>query len=393
MKLNFLDYKITFFLVLSLFFKISLSQTFDENNLGANRTELYLKDLVNKNVAVVGNHSSLIFNNGKYVHLIDSLLALNINVIKVFSPEHGFRGEADAGEKIKDNIDNKTGLKIISLYGSNKKPTKNQLNDVDILIFDIQDVGARFYTYISTLHYVMEAAAENNIKLIVLDRPNPNGHYVDGPVRKKNLKSFIGMHAVPIVHGMTIGEYATMVNNEGWLKNSIYCDLRIIKMKNYSRNMIYDTPLKPSPNLPNRKSINLYPSLCLFEGTNVSIGRGTNQQFQVIGNPSWTKYEYTFTPKSMPGAKFPKHLNTLCYGLDLRDSKELSEINLEWILEAYKISNEKKTFFKDSFDLLAGNYELKQQIIDGKSENQIRESWTKELSDFKKIRSKYLKYN
>ena len=361
--------------------------------MGANRTELYLKDLVNKNVAVVGNHSSLIFNNGKYVHLIDSLLTLNINLIKVFSPEHGFRGEADAGEKIKDNIDNKTGLKIISLYGSNKKPTKNQLDDIDILIFDIQDVGARFYTYISTLHYVMEAAAENNIKLIVLDRPNPNGHYVDGPVRKKDLKSFIGMHAVPIVHGMTIGEYAKMVNNEGWLKNSIYCDLRIIKMKNYSRNMIYDTPLKPSPNLPNRKSINLYPSLCLFEGTNVSVGRGTNQQFQVIGNPSWTNYEYKFTPKSMPGAKFPKHLNTLCYGLDLRDSKKLSKINLEWILEAYKISNEKKTFFKESFDLLAGNYELKQQIIDGKSENQIRESWTEELSDFKKIRSKYLIYN
>lgn len=262
-----------------------------------------------------------------------------------------------------------------------------------MLVFDIQDVGARFYTYISTLHYVMEAAAENNIKLIVLDRPNPNGHYVDGPVRKLELKSFIGMHPVPIVHGMTIGEYALMVNNEGWLNNKVKCDLEIIQMKNYNRYLNYNLPVKPSPNLPNQKSINLYPSLCLFEGTNVSIGRGTNLQFQTIGHPNWKNYYFTFTPKSMPGAKHPKHINSKCYGLDLRKHKKLSEINLKWLILAYKNSKNKTSFFLESFDKLAGTYELKKQIIGGKTEKQIKKSWIGDLEKFNAVRAKYLLYD
>lgn len=393
MKLNLLKYKITLFLISILLVNFSNAQTFNENYLGANRTELYVNDLAENKVGIVGNHTSLIYNNGNYIHLVDSLISININVKKIFSPEHGFRGEADAGEKVSNNIDPKTGIEIISLYGDNKKPSNDQLKDLDILIFDIQDVGARFYTYISTLHYIMEAAAENNLKLIVLDRPNPNGNYVDGPIRNSKLKSFIGMHPVPIVHGMTIGEYALMVNKEGWLSNSVMCDLKIIKMKNYSRIMIYDTPVKPSPNLPNRKSINLYPSLCLFEGTNVSVGRGTKLQFQIIGNPKWTNYNFSFTPKSMPGAKNPKYNNQLCYGINLTNNKRLNEINLKWIIEAYKTTEDKTSFFKKSFDLLAGNYELKKQIIDGKSEEEIKLSWKSDLDKFKKIRSKYLFYD
>jgi len=239
----------------------------------------------------------------------------------------------------------------------------------------------------------MEAAAENDLKLIVLDRPNPNGHYVDGPLRKPKLKSFIGMHPIPIVHGMTIGEYASMVNSEGWLNNGIKCDLKIIKMKNYNRKIIYDTPQKPSPNLPNKKSINLYPSLCLFEGTNVSVGRGTNHQFQIIGNPEWTNYNYSFTPKPMPGAKHPKHKNKKCYGINLKNTERLNEINLKWIIEAYNVTEDKTSFFKKSFDLLAGNYDLKKQIIEGRNENEIKLSWESGLNQFKKIRSKYLIYD
>ena len=334
----------------------------------------------------------ILSRNKKYVHLVDSLISLKIDIKKIFSPEHGFRGEADAGEKINNNIDTKTGIEIISLYGKNKKPTNKQLNGIDILIFDIQDVGARFYTYISTLHFVMEAAAENNIKLIVLDRPNPNGHYVDGPIRELDLKSFIGMHPIPIVHGMTIGEYSLMINNEGWLANKIKCDLKVIKMQNYNRNLIYNLPIKPSPNLPNQKSINLYPSLCLFEGTNVSIGRGTNLQFQIIGNPNWENYTFTFTPESMSGAKNPKHINSKCYGIDLRNNPRLSSINLKWIIEAYKNSEDKISFFGKSFDKLAGTYDLKKQIIKGENEIQIKKSWKNGIEKFNKIRAEYLLY-
>ncbi|RZP07882.1 MAG: DUF1343 domain-containing protein [Flavobacteriales bacterium] len=392
MKLNLLLYKSTFFLILIFNSNFCFSQSFNENFLGANRTELYLDDLIGKKVGIVGNHTSLIYNKGKYIHLVDSLLSTNIDVKKIFSPEHGFRGNADAGEKIGNNIDEKTGLEIISLYGSNRKPNTEQLKGLNILVFDIQDVGTRFYTYISTLHYVMEAAAENNIKLIVLDRPNPNGHYVDGPIRETELKSFVGMHPIPIVHGMTIGEYALMINGQGWLDNKLSCDLKIIKMKNYDRKIVYNTPLKPSPNLPNTKSINLYPSLCLFEGTNVSIGRGTNSQFQIIGNPDWKQYNFSFTPVSMPGAKFPKHKDVKCFGIDLKNTKRLSQINLKWILEAYNVTNNKEEFFSKGFDRLAGNYELRKQIKEGKTEKEIKLSWKEDIQKFKKVRSKYLLY-
>ena len=394
MKLNLIIHKITFFLIFNVLCNFSFSQSVNYISIGANETKNYVQDLSNLKVGVVGNHTSLILSrNKKYVHLVDSLISLKIDIKKIFSPEHGFRGEADAGEKINNNIDTKTGIEIISLYGKNKKPTNKQLNGIDILIFDIQDVGARFYTYISTLHFVMEAAAENNIKLIVLDRPNPNGHYVDGPIRELDLKSFIGMHPIPIVHGMTIGEYSLMINNEGWLTNKIKCDLKVIKMQNYNRNLIYNLPIKPSPNLPNQKSINLYPSLCLFEGTNVSIGRGTNLQFQIIGNPNWENYTFTFTPESMSGAKNPKHINSKCYGIDLRNNPRLSSINLKWIIEAYKNSEDKNSFFGKSFDKLAGTYDLKKQIIKGENEIQIKKSWKNGIEKFNKIRAKYLLYD
>ena len=295
-----------------LLFSLLLSVlSYSQIKVAAERTNSYIPLLKQQKIAVVGNQSSRIGNT----HLVDSLITLGIDIAKVFSPEHGFRGIADAGAKIEDGIDVKTGIPIVSLYGKNKKPYAEQLAGIDILLFDIQDVGARFYTYISTLHYVMEAAAENNIKLIVLDRPNPNGHYVDGPIREKGFKSFVGMHPIPIVHGMTIGEYAQMINGENWI--STKCDLSVIKMENYTHDMSYDLPIKPSPNLPNARSVNLYPSLCLFEGTTVSIGRGTSYPFQHFGAP-YLESSYSFTPKSGEGSKSPKHENKECFGTDLR---------------------------------------------------------------------------
>ena len=354
--------------------------------LGAERTNAYLPLLIGKDIAILGNQTSMIGNT----HLVDSLLDLELNIIKVFSPEHGFRGKADAGASIKDTIDIKTGLPIISLYGKNKKPTKKQLDEVDILIFDIQDVGARFYTYISTLHYVMDAAGENNIKLIILDRPNPNGHYIDGPIRKKGYESFVGMHPVPIVHGMTIGEYAKMINGENWITNK--CNLTIIEMKNYTHALHYVPPIKPSPNLPNSRSINLYPSLCLFEGTNVSVGRGTEYPFQHYGAP-YLESNYNFTPKSGPGNKYPKHKNIKCFGIDLRfQDNYLAEINLNWIISAYKQSPEKEKFFNNFFDKLAGSNQLRLQIIEGENSKEIKKSWSEALYNFKKMRKKYLIY-
>ena len=392
MKLNIIKFKSTFFLILISFSYLSFSQNNDKLTLGADQIEFFIDDLKGKNVAIVANQTSKIKSNKKHVHIIDSLLSLNINVKKVFSPEHGFRGIADAGEKVEDGIDLKTGLPIISLHGSNKKPTINQMKDIDVVIFDIQDVGVRFYTYISTLHLVMEAVAENNKKLIILDRPNPNGHYIDGPILENNFKSFVGMHPIPIVHGMTIGELGIMINKEGWLKNKIKCDLKVIPIENYDRNIIYDLPEKPSPNLPNKKSINLYPSLCLFEQTPISIGRGTEMQFQIIGNPDWKKTDFKFKPKSMSGAKSPKHLNEICNGIDLRNSPLLNEINLEWIIYAYNKSKNKTSFFRSGFNRLAGNDKLKEQIINGLSEKEIKLSWKKGIENFKSIRSKYLLY-
>ena len=354
--------------------------------VGADRTQLYLPLLKNKNVAIVGNHTSLI----KQTHLVDSLLKHNINIVKVFSPEHGFRGKRDAGEKINNEIDKKTGIGIISLYGKNKKPKKSQLKNIDIIIFDIQDVGARFYTYISTMHYVLEAASEENKKVIILDRPNPNGHYIDGPILEKNYKSFVGMHKVPIVHGMTIGEYATMIIGEKWIKEK--CDLTIIKMLNYNRKIAYKLSVKPSPNLPNSKSINLYPSLCLFEGTNVSIGRGTEKPFQHFGSPQLIHYSYSFIPKSGPGSKYPKHENKTCYGVNLENHSFLSKINLDWLITAYNQTSNKENFFNSFFDKLAGTEKLRKQIISGKNTNEIKETWKVGLNQFKKIRKKYLLY-
>ena len=393
MKLNIIKLKISFFLILMTFSYLSFSQSNNKLIVGANRTELFLNHIEGLNVAVVANLSSKIKSNTKSIHLIDSLLKLNIKIKKVFSPEHGFRGEADAGEKVEDGIDQKTGIPIISLHGTNKKPTKDQMKDIDVVIFDIQDVGARFYTYISTLHYVMEAVGENNKKLIILDRPNPNGHYVDGPILESKYKSFIGMHPVPVVHGMTIGEFGIMINEEGWLKNQIYSDLKVIPIKNYNRKMVYELPIKPSPNLPNKQSINLYPSLCFFEQTPISIGRGTNMQFQVIGSPEWENNDFSFKPISMSGAKYPKHIDQICNGIDLRESAYLNRINLKWLIDAYNKSKNKSAFFKDGFNKLAGNKMLKEQIINGLSEKEIKQSWKSGVENFKLMRSKYLIYN
>ena len=354
--------------------------------LGAERTNIYLPLLKNKKIAVVGNQTSMIANT----HLVDSLLSLKVNVVKVFSPEHGFRGKADAGAIIEDETDDKTGLPIISFYRKNKKPTAEQLKGIEFLLFDIQDVGARFYTYISTLHYVMEAAAENNIKVIVLDRPNPNGHYIDGPIREKGFESFVGMHPIPIVHAMTIGEYAQMINGEKWIARQ--CDLTVIEMENYTHDMSYDLPIKPSPNLPNSRSINLYPSLCLFEGTNVSLGRGTEYPFQHFGAP-YLKSNYSFTPKSGEGSKSPTHENKKCFGTDLRfQDNYLEEINLNWLIESYNNCPEKEKFFNSFFDKLAGTDKLRLQIIEAKTVKEIKESWQEGLNEFKKIRNKYLLY-
>ena len=369
--------------------------------VGANQTEAYLKLLKDKRVGVVGNQSSVIFrirkaktNGESYTHLVDSLLSLKINVQKVFSPEHGFRGTADAGEKIKDGLDEKTGVPIISLYGDNKKPKPDQLKGLDILVFDIQDVGVRFYTYISTLHYVMEACAEANIPLLILDRPNPNGQYVDGPILEKANTSFVGMHPIPIAHGMTIGEYAKMINGEKWLKNGVQCKLTVISMENYNHQMAYSLPIKPSPNLPNDQSIALYPSLCFFEGTNVSVGRGTNKQFQVFGSPDLDKnfYDFSFTPQPNAGAKTPPQQGKLCYGKDLSQTDVEAGLNLEYLIGAYKHTANKKTFFNSFFVKLAGTTKLQDQIENGLSENEIKASWSKGLEDFKEVRKKYLLY-
>ncbi len=362
--------------------------------VGANQTENYLKLLKGKRVGVVGNQSSVIFKDKSYTHLVDSLVSLKIDVKKVFSPEHGFRGTADAGEKIKDGLDSKTGLPIISLYGDNKKPKPEQLKGLDILVFDIQDVGVRFYTYISTLHYVMEACAEAKIPLLILDRPNPNGQYVDGPILEKAYTSFVGMHPIPIAHGMTIGEYAKMINGEKWLKNGVQCELNVIPMENYNHQMSYSLPIKPSPNLPNDQSVVLYPSLCFFEGTDVSVGRGTNKQFQVFGSPELDKkhFQFSFTPVPNEGAKTPPQLNKLCYGRDLSQIDVKPGLNLEYLIDAYTHAANKSKFFNSFFVKLAGTAKLQEQIEKGLSEKEIKATWSKGLGDFKQVRNKYLLY-
>lgn len=356
---------------------------------GADNSAAYLPLLQNKKVGIVTNQTGLLTNK---CHLVDYLLERKINLIKIFAPEHGFRGTADAGELIKDGKDTKTGLPIISLYGNNKKPKPEQISDIDVLVFDLQDVGARFYTYISSLHYVMEACAENNIPLIVLDRPNPNGNIVDGPLLEKECASFVGMHPIPVLHGMTIGEYAQMINGEKWLKEDVNCKLEVIPCLNYERTMGYELLAKPSPNLPNAQAINLYASLCFFEGTNVSVGRGTESQFQIYGSPFLKNYNFSFVPKPNLGAKDPVWNGKECFGEDLTKIEKVKQLELGWLLKAYQNTEDKSTFFNAFFVKLAGTKKLQQQIEAGASETEIRKSWESGLKSFKEMRKKYLIY-
>lgn len=362
--------------------------------IAADRTEAYIPYLLHKNIGMIINQTSVIGDN--LTPSVDSLLKLGIRIKKIFGPEHGFRGNASDGAKIDDAVDSKTGIPAISLYGKHYKPTTDDLKGLDLLVFDIQDVGARYYTFISTLHYVMEACAENNIELMILDRPNPNGYYVDGPVLDTAFRSFVGMHPVPIVHGMTIAEYAQMINGEGWLKNKVKCRLKIIRMENYVHELPYAPPIKPSPNLPNRQSILLYPSLCLFEGTTLSVGRGTAFPFQVLGHPLFkSKYKFSFTPQSIPGVSDnPPLKGQLCYGINLQkfNPAKARKINLDWIIETYKAFPDKEHFFNPYFTKLAGTDQLRKQIEAGKNEEEIRFSWEPALSQYKIMRGKYLLY-
>lgn len=361
--------------------------------LAALRTEEYLPKLKGKRVGLLVNHTSLLPDGNDYVHLLDYLLEHDVEVTAIFSPEHGFRGTADAGEKVESSIDPESGLPIVSLYGSNKKPEPEQLQDIDVLIFDMQDVGVRFYTYISTMHYAMEACAENDKEFMVLDRPNPHGHYVDGPMLDPEFRSFVGMHPIPVVHGLTVGELAQMINQEGWLADGAQCKLSVIPMANYTHDMPYTLPVKPSPNLPNQQSILLYPSLCFFEGTNISLGRGTPFPFQVAGYPQEHFGDFKFTPVSTPGAaKNPKHKGKTCYGVDLRNAPAPDRLDLSYLISFYQKFEDKDEYFIDYINLLAGTDKLKKQIMDGASEEEIRESWKTDLAAYEILREKYLLY-
>ncbi|MBN8577220.1 MAG: DUF1343 domain-containing protein [Cytophagales bacterium] len=355
---------------------------------GADQLPLLLPKLANKRVALTVNHTSLI---GK-THLADSLKNLGVHIVKIFGPEHGFRGNAADGELVNDSVDLKTGIPLVSLYGKNKKPTAAQLADVDVVVFDIQDVGTRFYTYIGTMHYVMEACAESDKKMIILDRPNPND-FVDGPVNDKPLKSFVAMHTIPIAHGLTVGELAQMINGEGWLLNKVKCNIEIVPVKNWKHGEPYLLPVGPSPNLPNNQAIQLYPSICLFEGTVVSVGRGTPFPFQVLGNPELKQLPFTFTPVAIKGvAVKPPHENKLCYGIDLRNATPARKIDLSYLLKMYSLYPDKEKFFTSYIDLLAGTSALKEQVKAGLTEDQIRASWQEDLNAFKNKRKKYLLY-
>tara|TARA_R110000782_G_scaffold106751_3_gene195088 strand:- start:2376 stop:3614 length:1239 start_codon:yes stop_codon:yes gene_type:complete len=363
--------------------------------VAANRTEAYLPLLKGKKIGIVANQTSVIFNNEGHTHLVDSLLSLNINIKKVFAPEHGFRGQADAGEHVKNSTDSRTGLPLISLYGKNRKPSQEQLEDLNVVLFDIQDVGVRFYTYIATLQLVMEACAEKGIPMMVLDRPNPNGHYVDGPSMEAAHTSFLGMTEIPLVYGMTIGEYATMINEEGWLENGKKVDLTVIALENWTHASFYTLPIRPSPNLPNDTSITLYPSLGLFEGTNVNAGRGTEFQFQRYGASflDSKKYSFTYTPEPNFGSKHPKEEGKVCYGVDLSKVERMREVTMNYIIDAYTNSTDKSNFFLTSgFTKHAGNEKLQKQIEAGNSNAEIKTTWQPALEKFKKIRANYLLY-
>lgn len=385
------------FIYLLLFYFLPIS-LFSQVKVGAEQTELYFPFLKGKRIAVCANQTSMVGE----VHLIDTLIATEIDVVKIFSPEHGFRGDAEAGALINSSRDRKTGIEIVSLYGKNKKPTHEQMQNIDLLIFDIQDVGCRFYTYISTLHYLMEAAAESQIPLLILDRPNPNGYYVAGPVLKSQFTSFVGMHPIPIVHGMTIAEYAQMINGEKWLKNKDTCQLYFVLVENYTHQTRYSLPIPPSPNLQTDEAINLYPSLCLFEGTGISVGRGTSTPFQIYGAPELKAGEFYFTPKSIKGvAENPPHLEKKCRGENLTAIADSNlsllknDFTLSYLIQAYQNYPDKSLFFNrpDFFDKLMGNSTVRQMILDGKNEKEIEASWQDELEEFELLRKKYLLYN
>ncbi len=393
MKNNFKLVTLSIFFI--LFFVSTIFSQQNKMQTGAERTAFYLPSLKGKNIGLVVNQTSMIGS----VHLVDSLLVLGVNVKKIFAPEHGFRGNADAGEKISDSKDPKTGIQIISIYGSKKAPDKVDFDGIDLLIFDIQDVGTRFYTYISTLHYVMISCADNKIPLMIFDRPNPNGHFVDGPVLDIAYQSFVGMHPIPVVHGMTIGEYAKMIAGEKWMGENKVIDLHVISCLNYKHTDDYNLPVPPSPNLPNMRSIYLYPSICYFEGTQISLGRGTNKQFQVLGAPLLNAGDFYFTPEPKPGAMTPPQLGKRCRGIDLsgldiNQIKGKKSIDLSYLIQMYKDYPDKESFFLPGlfFDKLAGSSALREMIQAGYTEKQIKETWQPGLNAFKKIREKYLLY-
>lgn len=365
--------------------------TSDDVQVGAERVEAYLPMLQGKSVAMVVNQTSAIGSS----HIVDSLISRGISIKTIFAPEHGFRGHADAGELLPNGNDKKTGLPIVSLYGKSKKPTKEQLAGIDVIVFDIQDVGARFYTYISTMHFIMQACAENNIEFVVLDRPNPNGFYVDGPVLDETFQSFVGMHKIPVVHGLTVGELAQMIVGEGWIKPAP--KMVVIPVEGYTHSSTYDLPIKPSPNLPNLKSILLYPSLCFFEPTSYSIGRGTDVQFQVLGRPNNEAGEFQFTPVSSPGAKHPKHEGVLCKGYDftsvpLETLLDRKALDLSYLVDGVSADHVDRITSYTFFDKLAGTDVLRKQLGQGMSESEIRKSWEPALSQYKAMRKKYLMY-
>ena len=359
---------------------------------GAENTTSYINKLRGKKIGLVAHQASIVKTPAGTKHLVDVLLEKGIRLQGVFAPEHGFRGTADAGEKIKDGQDAETGLSIYSLYGENRKPKPEELQGIELMVFDLQDVGVRFFTYLSTLHYIMEACAEQEIPLLVLDRPNPNTHYIDGPVLEAAHKSFVGMHPVPIVYGMTIGEYAQMINGEKWLAKGLQCQLEVIPIKNYTHQTPYELQIRPSPNLPNAQAIALYPSLCLLEPTVISIGRGTDKQFQIYGHPDFKGYDYRFTPAPNFGSKNPKFNGELCFGKNLTEVPKPTQIELKWLIDAYSNFPDKAAFFLKGFERISGVSSLKTQLQAGKNETEIRQTWAKDLAEFHRIRTQYLIY-
>ena len=376
-------------LLFILFFQFSNSVFSQEITQGAERVDYYFNKLNDKKIAIIANNTSVIKTSKGNTHIIDTLIARGLSVNKIFSPEHGFLGDKDDGEKFEDAF--YKDIEIISLYGGNRRLKDDDIEDIDIIIFDIQDVGVRFYTYLSTLHYAMESAARKNKKFIIMDRANPNSFYIDGPILDLKNTSFIGLHPVPIVYGMTIGEYGLMINGEGWLENNLKVDLEVIKLKNYNHELKYEPPIRPSPNLPNIQSIYLYPSLAFLEKTEVSVGRGTTIQFQIYGHPDF-KGDFSFTPQPNFGSQYPKLKGVLSYGEDLRNYETSNMIELKWLINSFKQINDKNNFFRSDFDKLSGTSNLKKQIIEGLSESEIRDSWKEGLEKFKKIRKKYLLY-